>query len=415
MAVLIGDIPFYIILFIGLYFQIFLLITLVEKNSDEKQQNTDAKKQKYPSVAITIPCFNEQKTLRGTVLSLLALEYPKNRLEIIIVDDGSTDNTLKVAKKLQREFPQVKVFNQKNGGKYTALNFGLKQSSTDLVGCLDADSFVDREALKRMISYFNDQTTMAVTPAICVHDPKNVLQKIQKAEYNAGVLLKQILGKLNAIHVTPGPFSIFRRSVFTKLGGYKHAHNTEDMEIACRMQTNHFKIRNCPTAYVYTVTPDTIKKLHRQRVRWIYGFFKNALDYKHLFFNRKYGNLGVLTLPLSAVFLFTSLYIAAMTFKTIVDGLAQKIVEIETVGLQVAMPSLNFDLFFIRTETLFLLSTLALVFTISFMLLGKKMAEGTMKPGLDLLYFFCFYGFISPFWVLKALFNTAFSRKTTWR
>jgi cellulose synthase/poly-beta-1,6-N-acetylglucosamine synthase-like glycosyltransferase len=187
------------------------------------------------------------------------------------------------------------------------------------------------------------------------------------------------------------------------------------MEIACRMQTHHYKIKNCPDAYVYTVTPDTIKKLHRQRVRWIHGFFKNAIDYKHLFFNTKYGNLGVLTFPLSAAFLFTSLYVAAMALKVGVEKIALKYMEIDTVGINLALPSFTFDLFYINTQTLYLLSSLTLLFTITFMLLGKKMAEGTVKPGLDLIYFFCFYGFIAPFWVLKALYNTAFSRKTTWR
>ena len=94
---------------------------------------------------------------------------------------------------------------------------------------------------------------------------------------------------VNAIHVTPGPFSIFRKEVFDKIGKYKHAHTTEDIEIALRMQKHHMKIENAPDAYVYTNTPKTVKSLYKQRKRWIYGFIQNALDYRGLFFKKKYG------------------------------------------------------------------------------------------------------------------------------
>jgi len=415
MEVPINDAIFYAILFVGLYYQVFLLVTMLEKSdSGTSQGRISLTPSGYPTVAITIPCFNEERTLERTVHSLMALEYPKDKLEIIIVDDGSTDGTYAVAKKLEQSFPQIKLFSQENGGKYTALNFGLSCSDSDLVGCLDADSFVDKNALKNMVEHFSDPNVMAVTPAIRVHDPKNILQLIQKAEYNAGVFLKQLLGKLNAIHVTPGPFSIFRRKVFDTLGGYKHAHNTEDMEIACRMQAHYYKIKNCPSAHVYTVTPDTVKKLHRQRVRWIYGFLQNAIDYKYLFFSRKYGNMGVLTLPVSLFFIFTSLYGLVFMVKNITKLITEKYVYIDTVGIN---PSFNmsYDLFFLNIQTFSIIVTLVTGIGILFLLLGKHMAEGTTKPGKEILYFLCFYGFIAPFWVLKAVYNTVFKRKTSWR
>src|SRR5690606_33425680 len=139
--------------------------------------------------------------------------------------------------------------------KYTALNLGLQHVDTDLVGCLDADSFVHPEALNRIVPYFDKKDVMAVTPAIKIHEPRSLLQIVQKVEYSWGIFLRKMLSYLGAIYVTPGPFSIFRTAVFKKLGGYKHAHFTEDFEIALRMQSHSMKIANAHDAHVYTVAP----------------------------------------------------------------------------------------------------------------------------------------------------------------
>jgi cellulose synthase/poly-beta-1,6-N-acetylglucosamine synthase-like glycosyltransferase len=113
---------------------------------------------------------------------------------------------------------------------------------------------------------------MAVAPSVTVFEPKNIIQYAQKAEYHMGVYFKKMLGILGAINVTPGPLTVFRKKVFDDLGPYRHGHSTEDMEIAYRMQKNRYKIEHCNDAYVYTNTPKTVRKLYRQRLRWIYGF-----------------------------------------------------------------------------------------------------------------------------------------------
>ena len=190
---------------------------------------------------------------------------------------------------------------KENGGKHTALNFGLSQSKSELIGCLDADSYVDKDALKHIVQYFEDKQTMAVTPSVKIYQPKNILQMIQSVEYGWGIFIRKVLAYLGALYVTPGPFSIFRREVFEKIGSYRHAHNTEDLEIALRMQAHHMKIANAHNARVYTVAPDTLKKLYKQRLRWTFGFIKNVIDYKFIFFRKQYGNLGIFILPMASV------------------------------------------------------------------------------------------------------------------
>src|SRR3989338_4225250 len=138
---------------------------------------------------------------------------------------------------------------------------------------------------------------MAVTPAIKIHRPDGFIRHVQSNEYNLGIFMKKCFSIIGAITVTPGPFSIFRKEVFDTLGLFREAHNTEDLEIAMRMQKNLYKISNAHTAVVYTVGPPTLRKLFRQRVRWIHGFLANTIDYRSMFFKRKYGHLGVFILP----------------------------------------------------------------------------------------------------------------------
>ncbi|MEY2664772.1 MAG: hypothetical protein RIT04_580, partial [Candidatus Parcubacteria bacterium] len=226
----------YISLFGGLYYQVFLLVTFFEVDEKEPEKIADAD---LPTVSITVPCFNEGKTLSRTVRSLLNINYPADKLSILIVDDGSTDDTHAVAKTFESD--RVRVIHQKNQGKYTALNLGIMSSKAEFIGCLDADSTVHPDALRKMLAYFKTDNIMSVTPALHVYKPSNILQLMQRVEYNVGIFAKRIFGKMNAIHVTPGPFSIFRRSVFETIGLFKHAHNTEDMEIAFRIQMHGYR------------------------------------------------------------------------------------------------------------------------------------------------------------------------------
>jgi cellulose synthase/poly-beta-1,6-N-acetylglucosamine synthase-like glycosyltransferase len=418
----------YTSIFCGLYFQIFLLVTFFEAVGTDELANSGLTKKNakssgiLPSVSIIVPCWNESRTVEKTLISLLNLEYPKDRLSVLVVDDGSTDDTYvtatKTAARLNNEqgVERIRVVTQKNGGKYTTLNRGIaiaEANGTEIIGCLDADSFVDRYALVRMISYFNDPKIMAVTPAMRVHEPKNILQYIQRAEYNVGIFTKRVFGMLNSIYVTPGPFSLFRRSVFAEIGVFKEAHNTEDMEIAFRIQSHGYRIANCHNAFVHTKTPDTIRKLHKQRTRWSYGFIKNAIDYKHIFFNKKYGDMGRFVLPSAILGLFLSLAIAADLIYHVWNSALQTMDRISVVGL--SLPHFHLSWFFINTEATTILALVLLCITLSIIMFGKYIAEGTMKPSRDMLYFMLFYGFLAPLWLGKAVYNVALSRKTPWR
>ncbi len=409
---MISDLIMQIFLFFSLYFEIFLLITYLEKRENIKKEYLEIKKQNWPSTTIIVPCWNESKTVINTVNSLLNLDYPKDKLIIMVIDDGSTDDTLKVLN-IFKNNPQVQVHHKKNGGKYTALNFGIENSKSDLVGCLDADSFVHKDALKNMIPYFENQKIMAVVPAIKIHKANNVIQQMQNVEYNWSIFVRKILTYVNSLHITPGPFTIFRRKVFDQIGIYKHAYLTEDLEMALRMQENHFKIANSHRSFVFTVPPNTIKTLYKQRLRWAYGFIKNMIDYKHMLFKREYGELSMFILPFGVLSVFSALYFTTNIIVSNIDRILDQISKFEMVGFALSRP--EFDLFYINTSLLSVMAMLTLIFSLILIFISMKLSNEKLKLKPELFYFMFIYPVITPFWLVGAVVNTIFSKTTTWR
>jgi cellulose synthase/poly-beta-1,6-N-acetylglucosamine synthase-like glycosyltransferase len=403
----------YVFTFLSVYVQVFFLVTFLERRKNILVRSEPIELKEYPGVTIIVPCYNEEKTIAGTIDSLLDLDYPKDKLQIMIIDDGSKDNTWKVIQEFEK-YPNIKILHKENGGKYTALNLGLEKVETPFLGCLDSDSFVDSQALKRIMTYFDDQDTMAVAPSIIVDKPKNIIQGAQKAEYDMAVYNKKMLAFLGGIHVTPGPFSIFRKKVFEDLGPYRHAHNTEDQEIALRMQEHHYKIEHCPDAYVYTIAPNTVKKLYRQRLRWIYGFIRNAIDYKRLFFKKKYGTIAFFTLPSGVISILSVIFLFIMIIYNFINFLIHKITQISILGFHSTFSGAHFDPFFFNVKTIVLISIILYTSIVISLLIGRKMLEGRYRISFDIFYFVIIYSVVAPFWVLKAIFNALVSRESSW-
>jgi cellulose synthase/poly-beta-1,6-N-acetylglucosamine synthase-like glycosyltransferase len=411
----ISNTVFYILTFLSVYAQVFFLITFLENRKKIVIRNGTIKLGYYPKVTVIVPCWNEEKTIYKTVRSLLNLNYPKDKVEIFLIDDGSTDNTLNAILKFSKH-TNIKIFHKENGGKYTALNLGLKNVQTDFLGCLDADSVADPESLVRLMSYFEkDESIMAVAPSIIAINSKNIVQDAQKAEYDLSVYIKKMLGFLGAIHVAPGPLTIFRKKVFDDLGPYRHAHNTEDMEIAYRMQKNHYKIEQCNDAYVYTNTPGTIVKLFKQRVRWIYGFINNTIDYRKIIFKKKYGNFSLFTVPLNIVSVIAVGFLFGKMAYNFGSFLFSKITQFQVLGLHFTNKVNYLDPFFLNIQSLSFIAVMLFFFIILSIILGRKMAEGKWEFSLNMIYYLLIFSIIGPFWLLKAIYNTILSRKPAWR
>jgi cellulose synthase/poly-beta-1,6-N-acetylglucosamine synthase-like glycosyltransferase len=402
------------LVFVSLYIQVFLIITLFEHRDRQKRAiaaGSDVKAEQ-PTVSVIVPCYNEEATVIGTIDSLKKLNYPAKKLSIIAIDDGSTDDTWSYLKRYEND-PQVSIYHKENGGKHTAVNLGIEKSASDIVGCLDADSFVHPEALNRMLPMFADPLVMAVTPAVIVRSPGNVLERFQHAEYNIGVFLRKMYSTFNGIHVTPGPFSMFRRSVFTEVGLFRSAYNTEDLEMALRLHRHDMKIENAEHAYVYTTPPSTVRALVKQRVRWNTGFLLNIRDYRDLFFNARHGHVGTFTLPAGLITLIMAMFLSGYSLASAATATTGRIVAWRLVGWSWHWPSWHW--FFVDTSTLRLLILIMFAIGITFMFLGKRIASGSWKPSRDMLYCLVLYTLIAPIWIAISWYRAATARVGSWR
>lgn len=402
----------YPFLFLSLFFEVFLILTYFENESRRRRGKLTTTT--FPSVAVVVPCFNEEKTVGSTVESLLKLDYPKESLEIILVDDGSIDKTREIFDSYKHH-AHVRVIHKENGGKHTALNAGIASTKSEYIACLDADSFVSPHALKESIAHFDRPKIGAVTASMSVYRPKSALERMQQAEYLMGILLRHLLTTFNGLYVTPGPFTVYRRKVFDSLGAFRSAHNTEDMEIALRMQKAGWEIQNAPRARVYTKAPRTVASLLKQRVRWTTGFIRNGFDYKELFGNPRYGALGMLVLPLGAISIISAIALFFLTLFQTAHWLWNLAVQVFAVPLSYAIRIPDFDWFFVPANALIFLSVLAIVITIVFIMEGARVSKTKASLGPAIVWYIPLYSVLAPLWLIRSVSDVALGIRRGWR
>ncbi|HEX7627749.1 MAG TPA: glycosyltransferase family 2 protein, partial [Candidatus Methanoperedens sp.] len=169
----------------------------------------------YPAVSLCVPAFNEEKTIAKTLNSLLKLDYPEEKLEILVIDDGSTDNTYGAAKAFLEKTGagNIVIIQQKNAGKAAALNTALRKAQGDLFGCVDADSTVSEDSFKKIVPHFYDDRVAAVVSTIRVAQEKNFLQKLQMFEYILSSFFRKLFTSMESLYVTTGVLSVYRRQI----------------------------------------------------------------------------------------------------------------------------------------------------------------------------------------------------------
>ena len=302
---------------IGMYFLVFWYLSVLDKDYQAPKQGWE-KINKFPSVTVVIPAYNEEKNIASTMKSVISLNYPKDKLKVIVVNDGSKDRTKEKAEEFIKAHPDrsILLLSQPNSGKARAINNALSHTTTEFFVNLDADSEVHPDTLKKMIHIFQTHSAgenlAIVTPAMMVKSPANLIQGIQYVEYMFTIFISRILSRNNSIYVAPGPFSVYRTEIIKKIGTFDEGNLTEDQEIAYRAKSLGYDIKNCADAFVYTRSPRTIKALFRQRNRWYKGGLMNAWQYKKMLFNKKYGHFGCFQLPFN--FIGYGLGIAALGF-----------------------------------------------------------------------------------------------------
>jgi poly-beta-1,6-N-acetyl-D-glucosamine synthase len=234
-----------------------------------------------PFVSIVVPAFNEERLIESALTSLTKLDYPD--YEIIVVDDGSSDGTARIARQVADRNPQMKfrVISQSNSGKSWALNTGILHAMGEIVLCVDADSVLDQGALRAGIHHFDDHRVGAVGGFVDVINKHKLITRLQQLEYVIGInFLRRGMSHFGVVTVVPGPIGMFRADAIRQVSGYNTSGRcfAEDADLTMRLLVNGWRVKGETRMIARTEVPDSIYSLLRQRYRWKRGLFQAWFD-----------------------------------------------------------------------------------------------------------------------------------------
>ena len=255
-----------------------------------------------PHVSVIVPAYNEAKVIEKTIRSLLAQQYD-GPLDVVVVDDGSPDDTGAVATNAFAGDPRVTVFTKPNGGKASALNFGIQRASGEIVVCLDADTVFEARTIAELVAPLRDPTVGAVAGNAKVGNRLNLVTRWQALEYVTSQNVdRRAFDLLNCITVVPGAVGAWRRSVVIEAGGFSHDTLAEDQDLTIELRKRGWRIAYAERAIAWTEAPDTFATLVRQRFRWSFGTLQCAWKHRNTVLRPKFGTLGTIAMPNTVLF-----------------------------------------------------------------------------------------------------------------
>jgi peptidoglycan-N-acetylglucosamine deacetylase len=273
------------------------LLALIEKLRPAPADHPEYK----PAVTVLIPAYNEEAAIVDTVGAALASNYPD--LEVIVVNDGSTDRTAELLEQNFGRDPRVRLLLQPNRGKPTALNHGLAEANGEITVSIDADTIVDPDAIPRLVRHFADPKVGAVAGNVKVMNRNRWLTRWQALEYiTSQNLEKRAFDLLNCIPVVPGAAGAWRTDLLRANGGFSGETVAEDTDLTLTIRRDGWKILYDEDAIGRTEVPETLEALIRQRFRWTFGTLQAVWKHRDVTGKPRYGTLGWIAIP--NIFLF---------------------------------------------------------------------------------------------------------------
>jgi cellulose synthase/poly-beta-1,6-N-acetylglucosamine synthase-like glycosyltransferase/peptidoglycan/xylan/chitin deacetylase (PgdA/CDA1 family)/spore germination protein YaaH len=249
-----------------------------------------------PSVSVIVPAYNEEKVICQTIYSLLNSDY--TNCTIIVVDDGSRDDTARRVRDSFGHDPRVCLFTKENGGKAQALNYGITQTQAEIVVTLDADTVFQRDTISKLVRHLADPQVGAVAGNAKVGNRINLLTNWQALEYITSQNMdRRAFTVLNCISVVPGAVGAWRRALVLQAGGFAEETLAEDADLTLAILRLGAKIDYEDEAIALTEAPDTVRAFVKQRFRWMYGTLQAAWKHRDTLFRRRYGMLGMVAIP----------------------------------------------------------------------------------------------------------------------
>lgn len=401
----------------------------------------------YVPVSILVPAHNEGITVVDTIRSLLALDY--KLYEIIVVDDGSTDNTAEILREtfrmtqvnrpIQRRVESqqiiavyetlaykvpITLIRKKNGGKADALNMGINASKYPYFLCMDADSILQKDSLEKIVRpVLEDGWVVAVGGAVRLCNgvemsdgkvvrypmPKSILASMQVLEYDRSFLASRILlDQFNGTIIISGAFGLFKKSTVINAGGYDTKTMGEDMELVvrlhvyCRENKIPYRIHYATDAVCWTQAPEKLTDLMKQRRRWHIGLFQSMIRHRHILGNPKYGKVSFVSYLYFLFYELLSPYIEVFGVATMVLACALRF-------LNVPFMLLFYFIYVIYSSILSLTAFFARLQTVDMKLSGKDILKTLSLCALEVT----FFHFVMAWIRMGSLLNYK-KKKNTW-
>ncbi len=256
------------------------VIRMLKVSSRKKKTTTEVVS--LPSISVIVPTKNEEKVIERLIVSLLNLEYPNDKKEIVLVEDGSTDKTPEICRAYAERYPGIKFVQQeKSTGKPSALNLGFRHAKGEIVAIFDSDNIPESDVLLKAITYFEDPSVGAVQGTTCiVNEDENMLTKF--ASYEETVWLKNYLQGKDALGLfvpLTGSCQFIRKDVVLEVGPWDEKALAEDLEMSARITEKGYDVRYAPDVISWQEAPSNVTQMVRQRIRWFRGYMEVALKY----------------------------------------------------------------------------------------------------------------------------------------
>ncbi|SJZ61131.1 polysaccharide deacetylase family protein [Sediminibacterium ginsengisoli] len=286
---------FIVFLLLGTIRMLILLVLATLQHRREKKLRFETGE--YPLVSIIVPAYNEEVNAVSSLHNLLKCDYPD--FNIIFVDDGSKDATYEKVYAAFKEHPKVRVLSKPNGGKASALNYGIAQTNAGFVVCIDADTKLKPDAVSKMMRHFaGNAETGAVAGNVKVGNEVNLLTRWQNIEYiSSQGIDRKAFAWFNAITVVPGAIGAFRKEALLMAGGFTTDTLAEDCDLTIRILRCGYRVVNENDAVALTEAPETLKQFMKQRFRWTFGVMQTFWKNRDALFNVKYPRIGWIVLP----------------------------------------------------------------------------------------------------------------------
>ncbi len=289
---------FLIVRYIGLIiYSFFEHLTYIEEARSQEDAGPP-NDEVLPLITLVVPAYNEAPVIQPALRNLMTLDYP--RYEVVVVDDGSQDDTYELACQIARESHEIpiRVITQPNGGKAAALNAGVAIASAEFVVCMDSDTKLSTNALRAMIRHFDDPRIGAVAGNVKVLNRENALTRVQALEYIEGLAMaRKAQSFVRSVNIIPGPCGMFRKSVLQGVGCYDVDTYAEDCDLTLKILLDGWHIGYEPNAVGWVETPSRLLDLLKQRYRWTRGILQAIQKHSDVIWHpRRSGWVNTLTL-----------------------------------------------------------------------------------------------------------------------